>query len=1070
MKVKHLLFSSLFLSAGFTACTSDVEEFVAQTQTPSTEAPKGIELGEGFQINVTNENGDSETRATLENVNGKWYGSWNVGEDKLGAAMYSMVLSKVTSGENKGNVATFYNYFGADKPNVYATNNEFVSIESEDGEKFQSEANSMVGAYFLYYPYNADLNKDKAFTEISVYPDEKAESVMNFNVDNISEEINNRIVAANSVYFNQNGTQAPSFKLKQIPNIYMLKFYINEKLLMNLVDPIKIDNIIVEAKGAGKNVINTNGTVAPAVTVPTADHYNNVDDKTIDGFAWNGQEEAKRAESLQFAITYSADEAKNEPYYMPEVGKDGMTAPFYYSVLPMDPNVDEITFTIVATVNGVEKVYSKSYYSIGETSEVFNAIKNKVTGKGQVLNLNVNLDTEGNAAKKIYTFNQFNAAYNTNQTEFDFAVAIPQTLQLNAERETATTFKGKPVTVNAISGKKAFTAENEINVLGDVVADGITIRFKEDVTICGKVEAKNKGSVIFEQNAVINGAIVADKGTVTSTGVDTELSAASIEAKNGATIDLKATATVDGKVEANASTVTFNAAETGALTATAAATVIYTKESTIEGNVSVNASTVSAVAGINGDLTAEASSTVTATGNIAGSITATASTVTATGDVAGAVDATEASKITLTGVVAGNVTATESSIAGAFTAQDITMTEAQVNAKQISATGNISVDVNSNFVTGELTATSLDVFGTATATKVNTIGTLIVQPLAEVTVTGKSVKTSKIDVVKVNKNAVTGKIGTLNTNANITLADVTNDGEINANKTIITSGNNNNSIYGIFTVNGEFNQNATADDTEIIVAEGGNLVIAAKTVPTSVENNGIVTIKAKKELAATKFVNKGKVEVLGTMTETVKNTLEMTDAAEINVKKGATLSIVSTGATKQPGIVYAENGATFTNAKSKFNTVAYKWNSKVAPTSASAFTTIIAEEGATLDATADDVTNLILRGNVTLGAKLSLSGTKNLYVEGDVTISAKTAVDFSLTNGYKLDGTEYVLSNEFAITEGAKLTLGDNITLKGIDVDHDKDSGTPKVKTKLFVKNGGSFDGTEKIMNLDIVY
>lgn len=1069
MKVKHLLFSSLFLSAGFTACTSDVEEFVAQTQTPSTEAPKGIELGEGFQINVTNENGDSETRATLENVNGKWYGSWNVGEDKLGAAMYSMVLSKVESGETKGNVANFYNYFGTGKPNVYATNNEFVSIESEDGEKFQSEANSMVGAYLLYYPYNADLNKDKAFTEISVYPEEKAVSVMNFNVDNISEEINNRIVAANSVYFNQNGTQAPSFKLKQIPNIYMLKFYINEKLLMNLVDPIKIDNIIVEAKGAGKNVINTNGTVAPAVKEPVADHYNNVGDKTIDGFAWNGQEEAKRAESFQFAITYSADEAKNEPYYMPKVGKDGLTAPFYYSVLPMDPSVDEITFTIVTTVNGVEKVYSKSYKEADADNSVFLAIKKKITGKGEVLNLNVNLDTEGNAAQKIYTLKQFNAAYNTNQTEFNFAVAIPDTLQLNAERETATTFKGKPVTVNAISGKKAFTAENEINVLGDVVADGITILFKEDVTIGGKVEAKNNGSVIFEQNAVINGAIVADKGTVKSTGEATELSAASIEAKNGATIDLKATATVDGEVVANASIVKFNAAETGALTATDDADVTYTKESTIEGNVTVNASTVSAVAGINGDLTAQASSNVTATGNIAGTITATASIVTATGDVAGDVVATEASKVTLTGEVAGNVTATESSIAGAFTAQDITMTEAQANAKQISA-ANISVDVNSNFVTGELTATSLDVFGTATATKVIEIGTLYVQPLAEVTVTGKSVKTSKIDVVKVNKNAVTGKIGTLNTNANITLANVTNDGEIKANQTIITSGNNNNSIYGIFTVNGEFNQNATADNTEIIVAEGGNLVIAAKTVPTSVVNNGIVTINAKKELAATEFKNNGKVEVLGTMTEKDKNTLEMTDAAEINVKKGATLSIVSSGAIKQPGIVYAENGATFDKATAKFNTVAYKWNGKVAPTSAKAFTTIIAEEGATLDANADDATTLILRGNVTLGANLALAGTKNLYVEGDVTISAKTNQTISLTNRYKLDGTEYVLSNEFAITEGAKLTLGDNITLQGKDVDHDKDNSTPAVKSKLFVKNGGSFDGTEKIINLDIVY
>ena len=45
MKVKHLLFSSLFLSAGFVACTSEVEEFRTQTSVVPTQ---GIELGENI--------------------------------------------------------------------------------------------------------------------------------------------------------------------------------------------------------------------------------------------------------------------------------------------------------------------------------------------------------------------------------------------------------------------------------------------------------------------------------------------------------------------------------------------------------------------------------------------------------------------------------------------------------------------------------------------------------------------------------------------------------------------------------------------------------------------------------------------------------------------------------------------------------------------------------------------------------------------------------------------------------------------------------------------------------------
>ena len=155
MKAKHLLFSSIFLSMGFAACTNEVEEFTSQTQTKDY---PGVELGEDFVINVTQSDfaADAETRAELEKSGIDWVASWNKG-DTIGAAWFN----KFKYDEDGTTIINPVNVYKS--LDEYGSNAAFVH---QEGSKFQSEAISKLGAYVLYYPYNLDITDN--MTEIPV--------------------------------------------------------------------------------------------------------------------------------------------------------------------------------------------------------------------------------------------------------------------------------------------------------------------------------------------------------------------------------------------------------------------------------------------------------------------------------------------------------------------------------------------------------------------------------------------------------------------------------------------------------------------------------------------------------------------------------------------------------------------------------------------------------------------------------------------------------------------------------------------------------------------------------------
>ena len=1041
---------------GFAACTNEVEEFGIQ-QTPS-EAANGIELGEGFKINVAYSGVDAETRAILERneANTGWKASWQT-NDKIGAAMYSMVMSRYTAtnvpkDKEVGDVtSTGIRYFLND---YYNSNNEYAFVEGGEGITFASQSNAMVGTYMLYYPFNEDLNKQTAFNAIPVYTSaEKATDKLTFDVENIGEEVSKRIFAANVAYFEEGGSRAPEFTVKQVPNLYMVKFSIAEKLLMKLDEPLTINQILIEANGGeGVNVIYKNGTVAPKKTNPSADDLNkidtpmdakkpneaqyglgvwNKDTKEHDYIAFNGTD---KTESLIVTPDYSEEnEALNAEYAIDVVGDDGKTAPFYFSALPMHTDVKEVTFTIVGEVNGVQKVYSKVY---NESWENWSKLKPLLTGMGETVNLNVVLDSD-KAASKIYTVEQFKAKYaaDTDKAAQTYHIAVDLGNGLaDFIVDKDVNFKGKKVTIGGIKNS-TFVADNEINVIGDVIAEGgKTITFNNYVTVGGKVEANTipvidgtkttnePGVVTFKgAHATLGSAAVTKDITVNGAGSSVsavkKIEAANFNVTNG-TINFSDIANAT-KLTATGATVTIAKGKVTSVEATNEAEVILGKEFTVDTDFTAE----------NCDITLDAN---------VNTFTATNSTI------------------------AGNPIVGTMNLIGSITDKTT-----NINA------GTINADVNSVLNVSELTATTVDVYGVATATKVVTIGTLNVQPLAEVTLTGANAKSSYAKV-NVLKNETTGKFGTLNVNTKLPVEIIENNGIINANNAIITGGENAGTITGTFALAGDLTQMGVADGTTITVEKDAALTISANTNVAALTNNGTVTVDGKYALTFAAASNAGTINVAGTMVEGAADALTMTADAIINAQKGATLTMNSTS--KKIGTVNVFNGCKeVSTVSAAFEKVCFEWIGASEPDEKALAVANniylndakIANEAEVNAMKKADIT-YIFKGNCAIEADVPINpgkkttgvGHSKVIFDGeDINITTKTG-GVTLT----LAGIQNTVKNP------SKVTLGKNVSLAGVSAKWD--GSATAIKSALHVENGALLikEGTITTKNFEIVH
>lgn len=563
MKAKHLLFSSVFLSMGFAACTNEVEEFVAQT--PDFE---GVELSENFTISVKNSDfaASAETRALLNKVETNWIAQWEEG-DAVGAAWFN----KVTL-DAEGKVSASKDLYTL--IDEYGSNSEF---KWKGGVEFESEAISKAGAYVLYHPYNEKLTDN--FTDITV---KEIGSPQPFDCADVDKQVSANIFAASVAEFEKGQAQAPTFTIEQIPNLYAVSFHIDEEALLKLDKEMEITQVIMEVTKSGKPAINTNGTIAPESYEITPANYNA---NVMPGVRFTS-DPTTRIERMVIDVTNTE---KDSQYHITELGKNGGTARFYFSMLPAglesselgDPNEDKfdlVEFKIVGKINGKTKVFGRKYTKdgVGSSYSAWSTLHNLMTGSGQVVELPVKLNYEASVQDGIYSADQFVEKWNDESAwdngEISFNLQVPMDDELTqlgdkvnfalAEGKKVT-FKGMPVTLPSISGAYSFesdvtikgnatllegtTAENaNIIVEGDLAADNYT--FGGNVTVNAVEGVKGSGKLTTNSNVVFN----KNKNLTVAGALDVLSGALTLGKKNtiGGAVNVKNKATLNAKTGA----------------------------------------------------------------------------------------------------------------------------------------------------------------------------------------------------------------------------------------------------------------------------------------------------------------------------------------------------------------------------------------------------------------------------------------------------------------------------------------------------------------------------------------
>lgn len=490
MKLKHILFSSLFLSTAFVACTN--EDLVEMENT--NVQGKAISLGENLTIAGGFSQGD--TRAIYGEEAGAIKSLWEP-EDKVGGAWYAALTgvgsspTYVHSGFlfNGGNFASNHPYARVDK------NGNVASAE------FVTNTNSFAGKYALYFPFNANVAATSASIPVSI------ETAQTMDVANplahISKDKN--YFAYTDVEYVNGGAQAKNFELKPVPVLYRLSFKAADKTEMRPLVGKDISMVIVECD-ASQDYFYTEGELKIGALTSGRNNYENA----VVYYAGK----AGKVTNL-VTLTVEGNEG-NADYQISAVGSEGgMKKPFYMVALPMDNSVSELTFTVV-TKDG--KVFKKTISDLGATDK--EAIKNAITSEGGSFNANITLDTVGEADGAVYTKQQFENAW-----EEAVASGKPETIKLGAplsldnltlsETGADVTINGKPLTVATLK------AEDGVLKVQNLVAGDITVGLY--------------GSLSATASAKVTGKTTVKGGILTLAGVQ---SMAAIDAQRRSTVDI----------------------------------------------------------------------------------------------------------------------------------------------------------------------------------------------------------------------------------------------------------------------------------------------------------------------------------------------------------------------------------------------------------------------------------------------------------------------------------------------------------------------------------------------------
>lgn len=971
MKAKHLLFSGIFLSMGFAACTNEVDEFAPQAQDKDFPA---VELGKDFSINVTNADfsADAATRAAFEKVGTKWFASWQE-NDTIGAAWFNKFVYDKATGKVSVSKSVFTGL------GEYGSNSAFVW---QGGTVFESEAISKLGAYVLYYPYNKAITDN--MTEIPVV---EIEGTQPFDVQNPTAQVTANMTAANVAVFGQSGNQAPTFTVEQIPNLYALSFYIQNEALLELDQPVKITHVMLEVDDKAAK-FNTNGTIKPSSYDITPATYNGeVGAPAMPTIKFTGA-----AQKEDRIIVEVANEGKNSDYYIRNTGKENGTEKFYFSLLPTEELTKNVTFKIIGKVGKTTKVFTKTvnFAATDHLSEEKEGFAWKMSQKGKVINLAVEL-THQSTETGIYSVDQFVENWVAGDTKFTLAVPMDLTKLTAAQQKKVNftlpedkhvIFEGEKVTLPAVEGM--YTFNNEVKIDGD--AKLAAHRNCE----CDSEKTMQTPSRVFEANAEITGDLTTyGAQQFMSNSVLTVGGNVCIDNANGAKIN-HLTVKKDVTVSEGTSSLRIAGIANVNGTLTANAPVTFKKDATITTSVLAKKAVSFEAAATTGDITADAAVTIVGDATT-GAITANAAVI-----------------------IEGDATT------GAITAnKDVTLGV----AKKIA-----SIEVNED---SKVTATSAVVTNDLTINKgLVTIPTLNVKD-ATVELEGELNVATKFDATGIVNakgliNAKGGEINTLNITPNIVVyLENAVINTLNNNKTASYSGTleitngaiknatNNGTINGNFTVTGTFNQNAVVDGCAIVVAKDATFNVNANT-EADITNNGTVNVTAEKTLTdVNAIVNYATMTVDGTLTETTSIVLD----EDSKVIANGTVNLIGTA---QLGEVKIKNSSTFNFANQPAK-VSYDWNG-VAPNKTiknyiNYYNAISVANGYgafNLNATID------VQGAINFSKATDLSNNL-IIVSSNSTLSASKSCTITL-------GSNNIVS------EGVVLTLNKGVTLDGGDI------------------------------------
>lgn len=528
MKLKYLLASGLFLSTAFVACTND--DF-AEISAPVANTEDAIALGEGFTIKV-NKGGVDTRSAFNENLSPYWEEL-----DTLGAAWVHMVtgFNEQTLMVNPDGCSTI----GSDYGMLYS-NAPFALVEgaNTNAGTFETFGNVFAGAYVLYYPYDHTVAKTGREIPVDI-------KTYTSDLENPLKNISENMFSYSPVKFVPGGPRTSEFSLEQIPVLVELKFMATDELNMDLRGGIAINNIVVEAKKGGRDVLVSKGHIVTD-QVPTVDDYNGTNGGNLNDIV--KYEKTENCENLFITLeNNTGDEFK---LMKENVYTEGS---FIFSMLPLEEAADEVTIKVV-TDRGV---YATTYTASQDAAKLaaFNGTANEpgAAYEGGQVRMTVDLDvTEEDDV--IYTAEEFLSRWNeacqtnatsTNANVQELKIGTNLTLEeglvcsnsnyspnikvkgnykltvpsITVTKSYGVTFKGVDLIVEGnvkSTGASSFTADKltakeiEIEGQGEVTvakAEKLTVTSSAIVTVAGVDDQSTIGEIVIEESQGAQGSL-----------------------------------------------------------------------------------------------------------------------------------------------------------------------------------------------------------------------------------------------------------------------------------------------------------------------------------------------------------------------------------------------------------------------------------------------------------------------------------------------------------------------------------------------------------------------------------